>query len=476
MSEIASIQKQPHGDSEARDDVAFGRAVTRKVSLRLIPFLFILYIAAYLDRINVSFAAETMQIDIGLSEEIYGYGAGIFFIGYFLFEVPSNIILERTGARRWIARIMITWGIISSAMMFVKGPVGFYVMRFLLGVAEAGFFPGMILYLTYWYPSSQRAKAVAWFMTATAIAGVIGAPVSGLILKMHGMGGLAGWQWLFLLEGIPSVLLGLSVLFYLTDGPAQANWLTENEKRWLVDSLSHDKKARSHHDSHSLMDALQNSRVWLLSALYFSIVINTYAVTFFIPKMVKERLDLVYADLQQSSIDAELMRFLIEWRSFVLGCVVAIPYLFSVVAMILNGTHSDRTGERRWHIAIPCILGAIGLAVMAYATNPFLSLAALTLGAMGIWATKGPFWALPTAFLKGTAAAGGIALINSIGNLGGQAGPSIVGKIKQETGGFKYAFLSLTLALTIAAILAVCVRVPKVVPSPAPEFVDEPQE
>jgi ACS family tartrate transporter-like MFS transporter len=418
-----------------RQDAAAERALA-KATRRLIPFLFLLYVVAYLDRINVGFAALQMKQDVGLSDRAYGLGAGIFFVGYFLFEIPSNLILERVGARLWIARIMITWGVISASMMLVRGPASFQVLRFLLGVAEAGFFPGMILYLTYWFPAAERARTVARFMTATAIAGVLGGPISGALLSLHGSGGLAGWQWLFLVEGIPAVVLGLVVLAALPDRPAEAGWLTLEEQSHLATLVEDEARERARLHGESLSAALANPRVWLLALLYFVLVVGLYGVSLWLPEIVKG---------------------LAGWSNLVVGLVTILPYLVAAVAMVVIGADSDRRGERRWHVALPAFTGALGLVLASQAQAPTLALAALSLAALGIFGAFGPFWAMPTAFLGGSAAAGGIALINSIGNLGGFVGPSLIGLVHESTQSFAGGLLALAASLLVAGLLALCV-------------------
>lgn len=377
--------------------------------LRLIPFLFILYVVAYLDRVNVSFAALKMNEDLGFSASVYGWGFGIFFIGYFAFEVPSNLLLQRTGARRWIARIMVSWGVVSAAMMFVQNATQFYVLRFLLGLAEAGFFPGIILYLTYWFTRAERARAVAWFMTATSISGVIGGPISGELLRLHGYGGLAGWQWLFLLEGLPAVVLGVVVYYFLTDRPEFATWLSEEERAWLVAHTRADEAERAAAHGTSLAAALKTPAVWFFCLLYFTLVIGFYGIGSWLPKIIKSSGDLT--DTQ------------VGWLS-------AIPNLASVFAMVAVGTSSDRTQERRWHVALSALVGAAGLGLATFCLDSTgLVLAALAVALAGLRSTLGPFWALPTSVLAGSAAAGGIAFINSVGNLGGSVGPTVYGEL-----------------------------------------------
>ncbi len=417
------------------------RALLSKVTWRLIPLLLFCYIIAYIDRINVGFAKLHLREALGVDETIfgsvYGFGAGLFFIGYFLFEVPSNLILQRVGARVWIARIMIVWGIVSMGMMFMKGVTAFYVMRFLLGAAEAGFFPGVILYLTYWFPAKARARTIALFATGGVIAGVIGSPMSGAILGLDGVGGLAGWQWLFFLEAIPAVLMGLVVLFVLPDRPQQARWLSDREKHWIQTRIDDEAAQPGMQQRRHLKEVFTSGRVWLLCLLYFLMNVGGYGYEMWLPSIVKGF---------SGQSDA------------VVGFINAIPYLAAGVVMLLVGRHSDQTGERRGHVAVAAITSAVGFALSAWFENPYLAMAALTLAFIGIKSTLGPFWALGTAFLTGTAAAGGIALINSVGNLGGFFGPYIVGIIKDRTQSNLIALLFLGAALLCMGVLALTIR------------------
>lgn len=408
------------------DEIAYA-----KITWRILPLLFLCYIVSYLDRVNVGFAKLEMLSDLKFSEAVYGLGAGVFFIGYFLFEVPSNLILHRVGARRWIARIMITWGLLSAAMMFVATPGMFYTMRFLLGLAEAGFFPGMILYLTYWYPAARRGRITALFMTAVPLAGVIGSPLSGLILeRLTGVNGLAGWQWMFLLEGIPSVLVGLIVLFVLEDNIQHAKWLTDDEKCLLARNLAADGQGVV---SHSFRDALGNAKVWILSLVYFGIVMGLYGIGFWLPTLVRA-----------TGIKDTLN----------IGLLSAVPYAVATVVMILIGRSADARRERRWHLALPCIGGAAGLALSAvFASSTILALASLTLACAGIMTALPLFWSCPTAFLGGTAAAGGIALINSLGNLAGFISPYMVGLIKAVTDSTDRGMYALACFMVLSAVL-----------------------
>ena len=414
---------------------AIEEALYRKVAWRLIPLLLACYVVAYLDRVNVGFAKLQMIDQLGFSDTIYGLGAGMFFIGYFLFEVPSNIILHKMGARVWIGRIMISWGLISAAMMFVTTPTMFYVMRFLLGVAEAGFFPGIILYLTYWYPADRRARITAMFMTGIAIAGVIGGPVSGIIMKYtNGIYGWQGWQWMFLLEGLPSVALGLVVIMLLDDRISEAQWLTEEERALLAHNIAKDE---AHKEDESFLRIISSGKVWLCAAIYFSYVMGVYGVSFFLPTIIKS---MGHTDVVE------------------IGLISSIPYSVSVVVMLLVARSADRTGERRWHVAIPGMLGAVGLALsVILAKDGTLAIAALTLGLSGIMTTLPLFWSLPTAFLAGTGAAAGIALINSLGNLAGFVSPYAVGWLKDATGSTDAGVYLLAAAMVVGVLLTLAV-------------------
>jgi len=441
--------------STSADSAEFAKATFDKVAGRLIPFLFVCYIVAFLDRVNVGFAKLQMATDLHFSDAIYGFGAGIFFIGYFIFEVPSNVILERVGARLWIARIMITWGIISSAFMFTDdiywGSIAtwfnctdpeftFYVFRFLLGACEAGFFPGIILYLTYWFPGSRRTKVIALFMTAIAISNVIGAPVSGAIMQyMQGIGGLRGWEWLFLLEGIPSVIVGCLVFVFLPNGPRQAEWLDEREKNFIVHQVEEDDAGKNElGKGHRFWDAFADYRVWFLAVVYFSGVVCFYAINFWMPTIIQE--------------------LGIDKKDFLkVGLLSMIPWGISAVVMVIWGAHSDKTGERRWHVACSLLLGVsglIGLALVGHAPIP--SMIALTLVASGTLSFVATFWSLPTAFLSGTAAAAGFAFVNSVGNLGGHFGPDLIGRIRTMSGGAsEAAFLALAAIAVLGAIITI---------------------
>ena len=397
---------------------------SHKIAKRLIPFLILCYFVAYLDRVNVGFAALTMNKDLGFDAEIFGFGTGIFFFGYFIFEVPSNILLERFGARIWIARIMISWGIVSACMAFVTGPTSFYVVRFILGVAEAGFFPGIILYLTYWFTAEERARWIGLFMAAIPLSSVIGGPISGLILDhMDGALGLKGWQWLFILEGLPSIIVGLITLTYLDDKPSGAAWLDPGERAAVSARLDVERANREAIKSFSLVEAMTNPRILALSLVYFGIVSGNYGLGFFLPTIIK-------GVAQKLQLDAATGIGI----NTLTGYLVAIPYACAVVAMIWWSRRSDVVGERVMHVAVPAIVGGIALAAAAYLANPLLALIALTICAVCTYAALPTFWALPTAFLTGTAAAAGIALVNSIGNLGGFVGPDMMGRLTKAYG------------------------------------------
>jgi MFS transporter, ACS family, tartrate transporter len=410
--------------------------ILKKVALRLIPFMFVLYIMSYLDRINVSFAGLQMNKDLGFSEEIFGLGAGVFFIGYFLFGVPSNLMVERLGARRWISVIMVIWGAISVAMALVKSDFDFYILRFFLGVAEAGFFPGMILYLTYWFPKREHGLAVARFMTAIPAAGVLGGLISAQVLGMTGVMGLPGWKWLFIITGAPSVVLGFIVFYYLTDKPEHAHWLAAEEREYLLKALKLDKQMHAAGTT-SFWDAFKNGRVWLLAVLYFSITLGMYGFQLWLPQIIK-------STGQSSDTTTALLS--------------AIPAVFQALGMILIAGHSDKTGERRFHVALAAAVAALGLVCTGFVKDPYVALATLSLTAFGLWGCVGPFWCLSTSYLSREAAASGIGLINSVGNLGGFVGPFLVGFIKNQTHEFMPALFAMAGSLIIAGILATQVK------------------
>lgn len=417
---------------------ALERATLSRVSRRLVPFLFLLYVASYLDRVNVGFAALQMNRALGLSATAYGLGAGVFFLGYCLLEVPSNLMLARVGARRWIARIMISWGLVSSAMLFARGPTSFYLLRFLLGAAEAGFFPGIVFYLTEWFPCEGRARVIARFMAAIPLAGIIGGPLSGALLGLGGRFGLAGWQWLFLIEGIPSVVLGVATLVYLTDRPETAHWLGDAERAWLTERLRAEREQCISQHHVSVRQAMAHPAVWKLGLLQgLSITGGLYALSFWLPQLVKA---------------------FSGGSDFRVGFVTAIPYTCAVVAMLFVGAHSDRTGERWLHIAGCSLVAAAGFLASAYVRTPVFALLALSVAAAGILSGGAPFFTLPGAFLSGEAAAAGVALINSVANIMGFAVPYALGLLKDATGDY-YTGLALLALLPLAgSALAIRLR------------------
>jgi D-galactonate transporter len=432
---VSSPANPLHHPGAGAPPSTFEEATYRKVAWRLTPLLMLSYVVAYLDRVNVGFAKLGMSADLGLSDAVYGFGAGIFFIGYFIFEVPSNIILHRVGARVWIARIMVTWGIVSMLTMFVTTPTMFYVMRFLLGLAEAGFFPGIILYLTYWYPAHRRGRMTTWFMTAIAISGVVGGPISGYILKsFDGANGWHGWQWLFLLEGIPSIIVGILVFIVLDDRISKAKWLTKEERELLERNIAAEDATK---EDHAIGKVMMSPRVLMMSLIYFSFVMGLYGVSFWLPTIIKST----------GVTDA-----------FTIGLLSAIPFAAAVVAMVFVARSADRMRERRWHVAVPGFVGALGLVLsVVWAHDTTLAMAGLTLATMGILTTLPLFWSLPTSFLAGTGAAAGIALINSIGNLAGFLSPYAVGWLKQATAGNAAGMYMLAAFMVLGGVLAVSV-------------------
>jgi len=409
----------------------------RKVAWRLVPFLGVLYFFAFLDRVNVGFAALTMNADLGLSAAAFGIGSGIFFLGYTLFEVPSNVLLERFGARLWIARIMISWGVLSAAMAFVQGPKSFYIVRFLLGIAEAGFFPGIIFYLTCWFPSQHRARIIALFMIALPLSSVIGAPISTFLLGIEAAG-LQGWQWMFLLEAIPTIVLGAIVLVVLPDRPSDAKWLSAGEKQWLHGELSREHVGAGHAHASSLRAALMMPRVWRNGLVYFSILVGLYGFSFWLPQIIASLGQMTTAQV---------------------GLVTMIPYTLACISLVLWGRHSDATGERSWHVALPALLGAAALTVSGWASAPPVAFAALCLSAVGIYSGLPAFWAMASRGLQGTAAAGAIALINSLGNFGGFLGPAAIGMAKTYTGSYAASLLFIAACLASGAVLVIWERV-----------------
>jgi len=412
----------------------------RRIMRRLLPYLFLLYIIAYLDRVNVGFAALQMRGDLKFGDDVIGFGAGIFFVGYFLLEIPGCIIVEKWSARRWIARIMISWGIVAVLMGFVQTKTQFYSLRFLLGAAEAGFFPGIIVYLSHWFRHQDRAKVVAMFMAAQPIAIIFGAPVSGLLLGVKWLG-LSGWRWLFIIEGLPAILFGFVTIFYLTDRPNHARWLPVDEREWLTAELEREAQAKQREHSPSIWQAFRNREVILLTLAFFFIVTAAYGFTFWLPTMIK-----------RASGSSNLIVSLLS----------AIPYFAGLAAILVVGWSSDRTGERRWHTAISMLAVSVGLLLGVVAQQHIvLAIAMFSVGVVGLYGYLPGFWALPTSFLTGTAAAASIGLINSIGNLGGWAGPWLVGYLSKATGSFISGALCLSLSAMIAAALVLGIRVTK---------------
>jgi len=410
-------------------------AVISRLMWRVMPFLFLLYIVAYLDRINVSFAVLQMRGSLGISDRVYGRAAGMFFAGYFFFQLPSNLVLEKFGVRRWISGLMVTWGVISCLMIFIRGPVSFYGMRFLLGAAEAGFFPGMILYMKRWFPANARARAVAWFMMANPIAGIVGSPVSGALLGLSGKG-LSGWQWMFLMEGLPAVALGVTVFWTLADNPSEASWLKGEEQAWLLEKLAQEQRVESARGQGSFWQVLIAPRIWMLSLVYFGVSTTMYGVTLWLPSVIRSLSGLSY---------------------FMTGVVSALPFLATAIAMVLVGMRSDRTGERRWHTAIPAFVGAGALVAAGYGSSTVVVVACIGLGLVCAESMVGPFWAMATSRMAGLSAAAGIAVINSLANLGGYYGPDIIGFFRKLNGGFRGGLLAIGATLALSGVTALIV-------------------
>jgi len=416
-----------------------GRRTRRRIAWRLLPFLFLLYFIAYLDRVNVGYAGLEMSHKLGFTDRVFGLGAGIFFAGYFLFEIPGALIVERWSARRWIARILITWGFVTTLVALIQTPMQFYGARFLLGVAEAGFFPGIIVYLTHWFRHEDRARAGALFMTAIPVANVMGSPLAGWLLGVHWFG-IPGWRWLFLLEGIPAVLLGITTLFYLTDWPHQANWLPPEEQEWITGELQREKEAKSATaGAWTIRRALGNREVILLALIYFLALIGLYGFNFWFPTILKRATGL---------------------PNLTVTLLAALPYLLGVVAMLWNGWHSDRTSERRWHTAVILALCGVFMALaVGFQANLWVGLGLLVLSGACTTAFMPSFWALPTAMLSESAAAASIGLINSVGGLGGFVGPYFVGYLRTLTGSFSFSLIFLIAALFLSAALILTLRI-----------------
>jgi ACS family tartrate transporter-like MFS transporter len=416
------------------------RLVVDRVTRRLIPFLFLSYVVAYVDRVNVGFAAGALQRDLGLSDTAFGVGAGLFFLGYCVFEIPSNLMLERVGARRWIARIMIVWGIVSMLTTFISDKQSFYVARIALGLAEAGFFPGVILYLTYWIPEDERARTGALFMMAAPVAIIVGAPISQAVLALDGLLGLHGWQWLFLLEGAPAVLLGLMALRFLTDRPEHADWLDPPQRAWLGATMQAEREHRRRTGHTSIGRSLQSGRVWMLALVQFMNSSVTYGIFLWLPRI-----------LEDASATSRVP----------ISLLTAIPFVVALAAMVLVGRHSDRTGERKGHVAACVATAGAGLLLaVAFEHNLWLLVLSFTLSQVGQRSVQGVFWAIPPMVLGGTAAAAGIGLINAVGNLGGFFGPTIMGRLRDVTGGYAGGLLALTGALAIEAAVVLSLRLP----------------
>ncbi len=416
-------------------DASLEKATMRRVSWRLVPFICLLYFIAFIDRVNIGFAAITMNKDLGFSSAVFGFGAGIFFFGYFLFEVPSNIVLDKVGARLWIARVMITWGMISGAFAFVQGEYSFYALRFLLGAAEAGFFPGIILYLTYWFPARYRAGVVSLFMAAAPISVALGSPISSALLGMEGVMGLHGWQWMFIIEAIPAVILGVVVLFYMTDRPEKATWLPEDQRAWLVAQMNEEHARKQVAAKHGILAGMTDIRVLALALVYFGTSAGLYTLGIWAPQIIKS----------------------FGLSTMAVGFLNGVPPTIAIIAMILWARHSDRTGERTWHVVIACLVASAGLLLAGGAASAVAVIAALSLVNIGISSAKPPLWAMPTMFLSGSGAAVGIATINSIGNLGGFVGPWAIGWIKDLTGSFTGGLVFVAALLVLSAIVTLVV-------------------
>jgi ACS family tartrate transporter-like MFS transporter len=410
----------------------------KKVSRRIIPYIFVLYIIAFLDRVNIGYAALEMNKELSLTASAMGLISGIFFIGYFLFEVPSNMLMHRVGARKWIGRIMITWGLVVVITAWAQNANHMYVLRFFLGVAEAGFFPGIILYITYWFRRKDRARVVALFMTALAASNIIGAPLSTWIMDHIHWWGMAGWRWIFVAEGIPAVIIGITAIFYLTDRPEQAKWLTKEEKEWLISELKKDNQGKEKDQHSGLKEVLANPRIWRLSFIYLTLVTGLYGIGFWMPTIIKS-LSTTVSNTQ-------------------VGLITMIPYILGGIAMVWWGRRSDRTGERKMHTALPPLVGAIGILGCGLTTNPIMSIIMLSIATVGMYSIFGPFWAIPSLFLTEFEAAVGIALISSIGNIGGFIGPYAIGFVSDATGKVETGLFFLSFSLVICFLLVITIK------------------
>ncbi len=426
--------------SEAERKPVEANAIFRKITLRLIPYMFLLYILAYLDRVNVGYAAVQMKADLHLSDSVYGTGAGIFFLGSALFDIPSNLILAKVGPRRWMARIMISWGVVAASMSLIHSPLSFYLLRFLLGVTEAGFFPGMILYLTYWFPSRERARSVSRFMTATALAGVVGGPVAGGLLSLNGVGHLAGWQWLFIAEGIPTMLFGVSVLFVLKDHPSEAKWLLPRERAWLENEIKRDREEQGSGEHHNFADAFRLPALYLLAAVFFASQVGVYVVNLWLPLILNS------------------VRGAGHLSSSALARLSTLPYLATAILMTVIGWSSDRTNDRRFHVAGCLLCSALGFAAAVHAHTPAMVLLAFTFATLGVFSLQGPFWTWLTSMLEGTAAAGGIAIITCIGGFGAFLGQVMVGRLSDRSGSYASGLYSVGAVALLGSIASLCLR------------------
>lgn len=409
------------------------KEIVRKVTMRIVPLLFLLWLVNFLDRVNISFAALQMNEELHFTPAVFGFGAGIFFLGYILFEIPSNMMLYKFGARRWLARIIVSWGFVSMAQAWIVGEHSLYALRFLLGVAEAGYLPGMLYYLTLWVPAEHRAKVIAQIMSANTVAVIIGAPLSGLILQMDSALGVSGWQWVFIIEGGIAVVLGIFTFFYLTDKPEQASWLSLQERTWLVDKLANDKVAAGHAGISDVRAAFRAPIVWMLGVLYFFVGLGFFGLTIWLPQIVKQ---------------------ISGYSILTVSMISAVPFIVGALSMILNGKHSDHSGERRWHLTIALLIGALGLLGSAMATSPLLAFIAVCISMAGISGALGVFWSVPSTFLTGQAAAGGLALINTISGLSGFLGPYVIGFIRGLSSDFSYSLYGMAASLLVATILA----------------------
>lgn len=428
----------------------------KKVSKRIIPFIFVLYIISFLDRVNIGYAALEMNKDLGLTASVMGLISGIFFIGYFLFEVPSNMLMHRIGAKIWIGRILITWGIVVVVTAWVQNANHLYILRFLLGLAEAGFFPGIILYITYWFRKKDQARVFALFMMALSASNIIGAPLSGWIMDHISWAGMPGWRWIFIVEGIPAIILGVVSIFYLTDRPEQAKWLTKEEREWLISELDKDHQDKKSGQHNGLKEVLSNTRVWRLSFIYLTLVTGLYGIGFWMPTIIKS--------LSSYATNTQV------------GLITMIPYIVGGIGMVWWGRRSDRLNERKIHAALPPLVAAIAMAGCGLTANPILSVILLSIVTVGIYSIFGPFWAIPSLFLSEFEAAVGIALINSIGNLGGFIGPYAIGFVSDATGKVEMGLFFLSLLLFICFLLVITIKKEHVTSASTPIQTNQPRE